>query len=181
MPQKAHSASSGPRPTARDLSAGWRPRKRELSSMYSRDVGVCSGHSPRLLLRSPGAWFGSLQHRANVQLTQLRLDDLPQTDRATLDVSRNLVSTTAVLYRNKLYNKSYKHAVNYAARPATTRRPSPVRSMSFITAQCYASAVLAMAPCPSVRPSVTSRSSTKMAKRRITQITPHDSPGTLVF
>jgi len=29
--------------------------------------------------------------------------------------------------------------------------------------------------------SVTSRSSTKTAKRRITQITPHDSPGTLVF
>ena len=29
--------------------------------------------------------------------------------------------------------------------------------------------------------SVTSRSSTIMAKRRITQTTPHDSPGTLVF
>ena len=34
---------------------------------------------------------------------------------------------------------------------------------------------------PSVRPSVTSRSSTKTAKRRITQTAPHDSPGTLVF
>jgi len=34
---------------------------------------------------------------------------------------------------------------------------------------------------PSVRPSVTSRSSTKTAKQRITQTTPHDSPGTLVF
>ena len=29
--------------------------------------------------------------------------------------------------------------------------------------------------------SITSRSSTKTAKRRITQTTPHDSPGTLVF
>ena len=29
--------------------------------------------------------------------------------------------------------------------------------------------------------SVTSRCSTKTAKRRITQTTPHDSPGTLVF
>jgi len=29
--------------------------------------------------------------------------------------------------------------------------------------------------------SVTSRSSTKTAKRRITQTTPHDTPGTLVF
>jgi len=53
------------------------------------------------------------------------------------------------------------------------------------TARCYASAVLAMALCPSVCPpvcpSVTSRCSTKTAKRRITQTTPHDSPGTLVF
>jgi len=51
-----------------------------------------------------------------------------------------------------------------------------------ITARCYASAVLAMglcpSVCPSVRPSVTSRSSTKTAKRRITQTTPHESPGT---
>jgi len=34
---------------------------------------------------------------------------------------------------------------------------------------------------PCVCLSVTSRCSTKTAKRRITQITPHDSPGTLVF
>ena len=51
----------------------------------------------------------------------------------------------------------------------------------FFTARCYASAVLAMALCLSVRLSVTSRSSTKTVKRRITQTTPHDSPGTLVF
>ena len=51
------------------------------------------------------------------------------------------------------------------------------------TARCYASAVLAMGLCPCLClcPSVTSRCSTKMAKRRITQTTPHDSPGTLVF
>ena len=53
------------------------------------------------------------------------------------------------------------------------------------TVRCYASAVLAMGPCPSVCvclcPSVTSRCSTKTAKRRITQTTPHDTPGTLVF
>jgi len=35
--------------------------------------------------------------------------------------------------------------------------------------------------CPSVCPSVTSRCSTKTAKPRITQTTPYDSPGTLVF
>ena len=55
----------------------------------------------------------------------------------------------------------------------------------FLTARCYTSAVLAMALCPSVRlsvcPSVTSRSSTKTAKRRITQTTPHDSPGDTSF
>ena len=34
---------------------------------------------------------------------------------------------------------------------------------------------------PSLCLSVTSRSSTKTAKLRITQTTPHDSPGTLVF
>ena len=55
------------------------------------------------------------------------------------------------------------------------------------TARCYASAVLAVGLCLSVCVrlsvclSVTSRSSTKTAKRRITQTTPHDSPGTLVF
>ena len=53
------------------------------------------------------------------------------------------------------------------------------------TARRYASAVLAMAlclsVCLSVGLSVTSRCSTKMAKRRITQTTPHDSPRTLVF
>ena len=35
--------------------------------------------------------------------------------------------------------------------------------------------------CPSVCLSVTSRCSTKTAKRRITQTTPHDSAGSLVF
>ena len=38
-----------------------------------------------------------------------------------------------------------------------------------------------LCPSVSVSVSVTSRSSTKTAKRRITQTTPHDSPGTLVF
>ena len=47
------------------------------------------------------------------------------------------------------------------------------------TARCYASAVLAMGLCLCL--SVTSQCSTKTAKRRIAQTTPHDSPGTLVF
>jgi len=55
--------------------------------------------------------------------------------------------------------------------------PPSVKARLVFTARCYASAVLAMALCLSV----TSRSSTKTAERRITQTTPHDSPGTLVF
>jgi len=60
------------------------------------------------------------------------------------------------------------------------------RRYSLFTARCYASAVLAMAlylsVSPSVRLSVHHKSVfTKTAKRRITQTTPHDSPGTLVF
>jgi len=51
----------------------------------------------------------------------------------------------------------------------------------FFTAQCYPSAVLAMSLCLSVCLSVTSRCSTKTAKRKITQTTPHDSQDTLVF
>ena len=38
---------------------------------------------------------------------------------------------------------------------------------------------VSVCPCPC--PSVTSRSSTKTAKRRITQTTPYDTPGSLVF
>ena len=57
------------------------------------------------------------------------------------------------------------------------------RHVVVFTARCYASAVLAMGLCLSVCVCVclTSRSSTKTAKRRITQTTPHDSPGNLVF
>jgi len=49
------------------------------------------------------------------------------------------------------------------------------------TARCYASAVLAMGRCPCLSVSVTSRCFTKTAKGRITQTTPHDTTGTLVF
>jgi len=53
---------------------------------------------------------------------------------------------------------------------------------SVFTARCYASAVLAMGLCLSVSVSVCHKSEfTKMAKRKITQTTLHDNPGTLVF
>jgi len=51
---------------------------------------------------------------------------------------------------------------------------------SVFTARCYASAVPAMV-CVCLGLSVTSRSFTKTAKRRITQTTSHDTPGSLVF
>ena len=50
-----------------------------------------------------------------------------------------------------------------------------------ITVRHYGSAAYDVIVCPSVCLSVTSRSSTKMAKPRITQTTPYDSPGTLSF
>jgi len=43
----------------------------------------------------------------------------------------------------------------------------------------YSHGPVSVSVCQSV--SVTSRSSTKTAKHRITQTTPHDTPGTLVF
>ena len=49
--------------------------------------------------------------------------------------------------------------------------------LPIFTARRYASEVYAVALCPSV--SVTSRCSTKKAKRRIKQRKPHDSPGAL--
>jgi len=50
-------------------------------------------------------------------------------------------------------------------------------SCTVFTARCYAFAVLAVGLCPSISVclSVTSRCTTKTAKRRITQTTPHDS------
>ena len=81
----------------------------------------------------------------------------------------------------KQYNsQSRLHATvqsNGRERSTVNKRPGS----RVFTARCYASAVLAMALCPSVRLSVTSRSSTKTAKRRIAQTTSHDTPKTLVF
>ena len=83
------------------------------------------------------------------------------------------------------YNLS--HAREITQNTATLCYKTIRCALSFFTARCYASAVLAMGLCLSVSLSVclclsvTSRSSTKTAKRRITQITPHDSTGPLVF
>jgi len=56
-----------------------------------------------------------------------------------------------------------------------------IQNHPFFTAQRYASAVYAMALCLCLSVCHTSVFYTKTAKRRITQTTPHDSPGTLGF
>jgi len=63
--------------------------------------------------------------------------------------------------------------------PRSRQITTPAPHHSVFTARCYASVVLAMGLCLSVcvYPSVTSRSSTKTAKRRITQTTTHDTLG----
>jgi len=58
-----------------------------------------------------------------------------------------------------------------------TQSFASVKSRLVFAVRCYASAVYAMALCPSV----TSQCSTKTAKYRITQTKPHDSAGTLVL
>ena len=55
------------------------------------------------------------------------------------------------------------------------------RAMLLIRGTSHGPVSICPSVCPSVCPSITSRSSTKTAKRRITQTTPHDTPGTLVF
>ena len=55
------------------------------------------------------------------------------------------------------------------------------RAMLCIRGTSHGAVSVRLSDRPSVRPSVTSRCSTKTAKDRITQTTPHDSPGSLVF
>jgi len=56
-----------------------------------------------------------------------------------------------------------------------------LRNPTLFTARRYASAVCAVIVCLSVRPSVTGRSSTKTVKPTITQTTPYDGFGNLVY
>jgi len=74
---------------------------------------------------------------------------------------------------------------NYTFRKRRCRTFTVTFVDSFYRAMLCTRGTIATTLCPSVRLSVclsvTSRSSTKSAKRRITQTTPHDSPGTLVF
>jgi len=88
----------------------------------------------------------------------------------------------------KQHQQQYQHILGFQQHTSTNIvyrcYPGSIFTQHFYRAM-PASAVLAMALCPSVCPSVclsvTSRCSTKTAKRRITQTKPYDSPGTLVF
>ena len=55
------------------------------------------------------------------------------------------------------------------------------RAMLCIRGTSHGPVSVRLSVCQSVRPSATSRCSTKTAKRRITQTTPHDTSKTLVF
>ena len=88
------------------------------------------------------------------------------------------VRSAAGVVNNRAYRQSSPDVIPSLCKLQPRRLPI---SAAFITARCYASAVLAVSVRPFVRLSVTSRSSTKTAKRRITETTPHNSPGTLVF
>ena len=97
-----------------------------------------------------------------------RFSGTPTCDRQTqTDRHRPMASTALAQHRP---------VKNYASCAVFDIKRVICQKLLIFSARCYASAVLAMGLCPSV--SVTSRSSTKTAKRRITQITPHDSPGT---
>ena len=101
----------------------------------------------------------------------------------------NAAKTCFVFFCHQ-YNMAFRKLILHWFWPCLKRQMwigvpkcTSVKNFRIFTARCYASAVLAVGLCLSVClcPSVTSRCSTKTAKRRITQTTPHDSPGTLVF
>ena len=96
-------------------------------------------------------------------------------------VSDRIVKLLYFLPRKRRYANALFVVVVCPSRTSRCCIETTWRFELVFTARCYASAVLAMALCPSVCLSVISRSSTKTAKGRITQTTPHDSPGTLVF
>jgi len=78
----------------------------------------------------------------------------------------------SVVTSSSVWKRSTVMSVCLSLYPPRNNKPD---LQQIFTARCYAMA------CVCLCLSVTSRSSTKTAKRRITQTTPHDSPGSLVF
>ena len=77
------------------------------------------------------------------------------------------------------------HSVSSTSNKCKPRRPTDsvsfYRAMLCIRGTSHGPVSVCVCVCLSGCLSVTSRCSTKTAKRRITQTTPHDIPGTLVF
>jgi len=118
---------------------------------------------------SPGLWnelpASLCQPRTDIQLSNF-------------DSASSMSGTSSIGFIDSPLSSSIDSPLSSSVTPSLFH--SRLKTFLF-TARCYASAVLAMALCLSVCPFVTSRCSTKTTKHSITQITPHDSPGTLVF
>jgi len=80
-----------------------------------------------------------------------------------------------ILYSGRLYH------VLASGWKTTLNGRGQVHATHFTRTTLASAGIIAVVVCLSVRPSITSRRSTEMVKRRITQTTSHDSPGTLVF
>jgi len=74
----------------------------------------------------------------------------------------------------------YEHPFSVFFSKLKNKKWNAKKSLVF-TGRRYTCSVYAVVMCPSVCLSVTSRHCTNMAKCRITQTTPYDSPGTLWF
>jgi len=95
--------------------------------------------------------------------------------RANTDIGGNIIQTHWLQYSTRSRRRS-----NYLTISVNKLRLSFFyRAMLCIRGTSHGPVSVSL--CLSVCLSVTSQSSTKMAKRRITQTTQHDSPGTLVF
>jgi len=107
----------------------------------------------------------------------------PQTRHPTFRYELRVFSRQLTKVDNSVFRRKIKQRLQSGCIWQSTSLVDSI--CAIFTARCYTSAVLAMGLCLSVRlclcPSVTSRSYTKTAKRRITQTTPHDTPKTLVF
>jgi len=96
------------------------------------------------------------------------------------DASRGHSAIAEFLVHHKRNRPSSLHVPSAQCIRTLTGGGGGARPGLIFTERCYASAVLAMALCMSVRPSITSRSSTKRPNIG-SHKTPHDIPGTLVF
>ena len=174
LPEKANDNTRNP--SAENVHRFARSVRRKTNSvtMFQRMTVVENSATPVTLIdatRLQTTTFNKLSqrsaHEPSLLMTSRAAASKPRKQRAAQLPADGLCAAAAL------------HATSTVADTGRGITPGGIRLI--FTARCYASAVLAMGLCLSVCLSVTSRSSTKTDKRRIIQITPHDSPGTLVF